>query len=142
MSKDKSNNDQKCDNAPSMPHIGEPAPSFKAMTSMGSVNFPQDYKGKWVILFSHPADFTPVCTTEISTFAAMKDDFEALDTQVIGLSVDSVHSHIAWLKDVDELKWAGPKTKVWFPIIEDLKMEVASKYGMIHPAISDTSAVR
>lgn len=130
------------DDFPSMPMIGEPAPAFKAKTSMGEVNFPADYKGKWVILFSHPADFTPVCTTEISTFAAMRKDFEELNTAVIGLSVDSVHSHKAWLRDIDELKWAGPDTKVWFPIIDDLGMEVSWKYGMIHPAMSDTSAVR
>lgn len=131
-----------CKSAPSIPMIGEPAPAFEALTSMGKVNFPADYKGKWVILFSHPADFTPVCTTEISTFATMKDELQAMNTEVIGLSVDSVHSHKAWLKDVDELKWAGPKTKVWFPIIDDLKREVSMKYGMIHPAMSDTSAVR
>lgn len=143
MSKDKCCEDSECCwDVPSMPLIGEPAPEFRALTSMGAVNFPSDYKGKWVILFSHPADFTPVCTTEISTFAAMRADFEGLNTQVIGLSVDSVHSHKAWLLDIDELKWAGPRTKVWFPIIDDLKMEVSRKYGMIHPAMSDTSAVR
>ncbi len=125
-----------------LPLIGEPAPQFKAVTTMGPVNFPSDYKGKWVILFSHPADFTPVCTTEISKFAAMREDFQALNTEVIGLSVDSVPSHKAWLMDIDQLKLYGSKTKVWFPIIEDIKMSVSKKYGMIHPAVSDTSAVR
>ena len=78
-----------------MPLIGDPAPAFKAITTQGEMNFPEDYKGKWVILFSHPADFTPVCTTEFMTFAAMQEEFEALNTELVGLSVDSLHSHIA-----------------------------------------------
>ena len=83
-----------------MPRIGDKAPSFKAVTTQGDINFPQDYAGKWVILFSHPADFTPVCTSEFMTFASMQGEFEALNTQLVGLSVDGLYSHIAWLRTI------------------------------------------
>ncbi len=126
-----------------LPLIGDDAPEFVAKTTNGEVNFPADYKGKWVILFSHPADFTPVCTTEFMTFASMQDEFKALNTELIGLSIDSVYSHIAWIKKMEELEFNGMKnTKVTFPIIDDLSMEVATKYGMIQPNVSTTSAVR
>lgn len=127
----------------SMPLIGDKAPSFTAVTTQGTINFPQDYEGKWVILFSHPADFTPVCTTEFMTFASMMDDFKALNTELIGLSVDSLYAHIAWLRKIQELEWKGFKNiEVTFPLIEDIKMEVASKFGMIQPNQSSTQAVR
>lgn len=126
-----------------MPLIGDKAPSFKAVTTQGEINFPEDYKGKWVILFSHPADFTPVCTTEFMTFGSMIDEFKALNTELVGLSVDSLYSHIAWLRKIQELDWNGKKNiNVTFPLIEDIKMEVASKYGMIQPSSSTTQAVR
>lgn len=126
-----------------MPLIGEQAPSFTAVTTQGIINFPEDYKGKWVILFSHPADFTPVCTTEFMTFAAMAQDFEELNTELIGLSVDSLYAHIAWLRKIQELEWKGMKNlEVKFPLIEDIKMDVANKFGMIQPGQSDTQAVR
>lgn len=126
----------------SMPLIGDKAPNFTAVTTQGTINFPEDYEGKWVILFSHPADFTPVCTTEFMTFASMIDEFEALNTQLIGLSVDSLYAHIAWLK-IQELEWKGMKNvEVKFPLIEDIKMEVSSKFGMIQPNQSTTQAVR
>ncbi len=127
-----------------MPLIGDPAPSFKAVTTQGVVNFPEDYKGKWVILFSHPADFTPVCTTEFMTFASMMDEFKALNTELIGLSVDSLHAHIAWLRTIKEkIHWKNMKdVEVTFPLIEDIKMEVANKFGMIQPNQSNTQAVR
>ena len=119
-----------------MPLIGDKAPAFKAITTQGEINFPEDYKGKWVILFSHPADFTPVCTTEFMTFASMIDEFKAL-------SVDSLYSHIAWLRKIQELEWKGMKNvEVTFPLIEDIRMEVATKYGMIQPGASNTQAVR
>ena len=86
-----------------MPLIGDPAPSFRAMTTMGKVNFPEDYRGSWVILFSHPADFTPVCTTEFIGFSRMKDEFEELNTKLIGLSIDSLHSHLAWAKSIESI---------------------------------------
>ena len=92
-----------------MPLIGDKAPSFKAVTTNGDMDFPKDYEGKWVILFSHPADFTPVCTTEFMTFAKRSDEFKALNTELVGLSVDSLHSHIAWLRKINELEWNGMK---------------------------------
>ncbi len=126
-----------------MPLIGEKAPEFKAVTTQGPINFPADYEGKWVILFSHPADFTPVCTTEFMTFASMEKDFKDLNTELIGLSVDSLFAHIAWLRKIEDLEWNGiSKVEVKFPLIEDIKMEVANKFGMIQPGQSNTQAVR
>jgi len=126
-----------------MPLIGDAAPSFVAKTTQGEIHFPEDYKGKWVILFSHPADFTPVCTTEFMTFATMSDEFKALDTELIGLSVDSLYAHIAWLRKIQEIEWNGMKhVEVKFPLIEDIRMEVANKFGMIQPGQSNTQAVR
>lgn len=131
------------ENVYKMPLIGDVAPSFVANTTQGVVNFPEDYKGKWVILFSHPADFTPVCTTEFMTFASMMDEFKALNTELVGLSVDSLYAHIAWLRKIHELEWKNYKNlEVTFPLIEDIKMEVANKYGMIQPNSSNTQAVR
>ncbi len=136
-------NDSCCDNL-KMPLIGEEAPSFKAETTQGEVNFPKDYKGKWVIFFSHPADFTPVCTTEFMTFASMQDEFKKLNTELLGLSIDSTFSHIAWLRTIRErIEYKGMKNlEVRFPVISDLSMEVAKKYGMLQPAASTTQAVR
>jgi peroxiredoxin (alkyl hydroperoxide reductase subunit C) len=127
-----------------MPLIGDKAPSFAAKTTQGVINFPLNYKGKWVILFSHPADFTPVCTTEFMTFAMMQDEFRELNTELIGLSVDSLYAHIAWLRTIKEkIKWKGMENvEVKFPLIEDIKMEIANKYGMIQPNQSTTQAVR
>ena len=127
-----------------MPRIGDTAPSFRAETTQGTINFPEDYKGKWVILFSHPADFTPVCTTEFMTFACMADQFHALNAELIGLSIDSNQSHIAWIRAIQEkAEFHGMKNVVVnFPIINDIQMKVAEAYGMIHPNASNTSAVR
>ncbi|MGI6392137.1 MAG: peroxiredoxin [Candidatus Izemoplasmatales bacterium] len=126
-----------------MPLIGEKAPAFTAKTTQGQIKFPEDYLGKWVILFSHPADFTPVCTTEFMTFASMMGEFKALNTELIGLSIDSLYAHIAWLRRIRELEWKGMKNlEVTFPLIEDITMEVANKYGMIQPGQSTTQAVR
>lgn len=126
-----------------MPLIGDTAPSFVAKTTQGEIHFPEDYKGKWVILFSHPADFTPVCTTEFMTFASMMDEFKAMNTELIGLSVDSLYAHIAWLRKIKELEWKGMKgLEVTFPLIEDIRMDVANKFGMIQPGQSNTQAVR
>ncbi len=129
---------------PRIPLIGERAPAFKAKTTQGEINFPDDYKGKWVILFSHPADFTPVCTTEFMTFATMEPEFEALNCKLIGLSIDSHYSHIAWLRTIKEkIEWKGMKNvEVKFPVIADLTMEVAKAYGMVQPGASTTQAVR
>ncbi len=126
-----------------LPLIGDKAPSFTATTTQGTMNFPEDYKGKWVILFSHPADFTPVCTTEFMTFASMQDEFKELNTELVGLSVDALYSHLAWLNSIQDYKWNGLENiKVEFPLIVDLTMDVSKKYGMIHPQSDTTSAVR
>ena len=129
---------------PSMPRIGDKAPSFTAKTTQGNINFPDDYLGKWSILFSHPADFTPVCTSEFMTFASMQGEFDALNCQLVGLSVDGLYSHIAWLRTIKEkIEYKGMKNvEVTFPLIEDISMNVASKYGMISPKESATQAVR
>jgi len=127
-----------------MPFIGEKAPSFKAETTQGELNFPEDFKGKWVIFFSHPADFTPVCTTEFMTFASMADEFRALNCELLGLSIDSTYSHIAWLRTIKEkIAYKGmSEVEVMFPVISDLTMEVSRKFGMLQPAESTTQAVR
>jgi peroxiredoxin (alkyl hydroperoxide reductase subunit C) len=127
-----------------MPRIGEKAPSFKAVTTQGEINFPEQYEGSWVILFSHPADFTPVCTSEFMTFASLEDEFEKLNCKLVGLSVDGLYSHIAWLRTIKEkIEYKGMKNiEVKFPLIEDITMEVAKKYGMIQPGESNTKAVR
>lgn len=121
-----------------MPRIGDMAPDFDAVTTIGNLKFSEYNKGSWVILFSHPADFTPVCTTEMSGFALENDFFENHNTKLMGLSIDSIHSHIAWVNAVDE------KTGVLFkfPIIADLDMKVAKLYGMLQPGESETAAVR
>jgi peroxiredoxin (alkyl hydroperoxide reductase subunit C) len=135
---------QKTQEAPRIPLIGEQAPAFKAATTQGEITFPDDFKGKWVILFSHPADFTPVCTTEFMTFAKMEDEFKQLNCALVGLSIDSHFSHIAWLRTIKEkIQWNGMKNmEVKFPVIADLTMEVAKKYGMVQPGASNTQAVR
>jgi len=132
------------ENKPRIPLIGEKAPVFKAMTTQGEINFPEDYKGKWVILFSHPADFTPVCTTEFMTFAKIEEELKALNCALIGLSIDSHYSHIAWLRTIKEkIAWKDMKNvEVKFPVIADLTMEVAKSFGMVQPSASNTQAVR
>jgi len=128
----------------SMPRIGDKAPEFKAVTTQGDINFPSDYKGKWVILFSHPADFTPVCTSEFMTFAHLEEKFANANCKLVGLSIDGLYSHIAWLRTIkDKIKFNGMKNiEVKFPLIEDISMEIAKKYGMIQPGESKTQAVR
>lgn len=128
----------------SMPKIGEKAPEFKAVTTQGEINFPGDYRESWVILFSHPADFTPVCTSEFMTFASMEKQFNAANCKLVGLSVDGLYSHIAWLRTIKEkIEYKGMKNvEVTFPLIEDITMEIAGKYGMIQPGESNTKAVR
>jgi len=121
----------------SLPRINTPAPDFTAKTTHGEIKL-SDYKGKWVVLFSHPADFTPVCTTEFLAFARKHDEFVKRNTQIIGLSIDSIYSHIAWVRNIED----NFNVKVPFPLIADLKGDVARAYGMLHPEASDTSAVR
>ena len=120
-----------------MPRINEPAPPFTAVTTDGEISL-ADYAGTWVVLFSHPADFTPVCTTEFVGFSQRWQAFQDRNVQLIGLSIDSVYSHIAWMKSIED----NFDIEVPFPIIADLDMAVASKYGMIQPAASETAAVR
>lgn len=120
-----------------MPRLNEAAPAFEAPTTHG-VKKLEDYSGKWLVLFSHPADFTPVCTTEFMAFAKRHSDFQAINTELLGLSIDSHYSHIAWIRNIKE-KFG---VDIPFPIIADLKMDVARAYGMIHPGAADTSAVR
>jgi peroxiredoxin (alkyl hydroperoxide reductase subunit C) len=121
-----------------MPRIGDLAPDFEAVTTTGKLRFSDYNKGSWVVLFSHPADFTPVCTTEMTGFALEKAFFDQHNTKLMGLSIDSIHSHIAWVNAVQE------KTNVLFdfPIIADLDMKVAKLYGMLQPGESETAAVR
>jgi peroxiredoxin (alkyl hydroperoxide reductase subunit C) len=116
-----------------MPRIGEHAPSFKAITTQGTINFPEDYKGDWVILFSHPADFTPVCTSEFMTFASMEKKFDEAGCKLVGLSVDGLYSHIAWLRTIKEkIEYNGMKdVEVKFPLIEDITMLPASVGTML-----------
>lgn len=127
-----------------MPRIGDKAPEFKAITTQGEIDFPKQYEGEWVILFSHPADFTPVCTSEFMTFANMEKEFEEANCKLVGLSVDGLYSHIAWLRTIKEkIEYKGMKDiEVTFPLIEDISMNVAKKYGMIQPSESNTQAVR
>ena len=121
-----------------MPRIGDKAPDFEAVTTTGKLKFSDYNKGSWVVLFSHPADFTPVCTTEMSGFALEKEFFAKNNTRLMGLSIDSIHSHIAWVNAVHE------KTGVLFefPIIADIDMKVSKLYGMLQPGESETAAVR
>ena len=122
----------------SMPRIGDKAPNFKAQTTKGPIEFENFAEDKWIVMFSHPADFTPVCTTEMTGFATRKPEFDALNTELLGLSIDSIHSHLAWVNNVRE------KTGVYFdfPIIADLDMKVSKKYGMLQPNEHETAAVR
>ncbi len=121
-----------------MPRIGDPAPDFKAMTTQGMIQFSEFIKDSWVILFSHPADFTPVCTTEMTGFALREEEFTKLNTKLIGLSIDSIHSHMAWVNNVREKMGILMK----FPIIADIDMKVSKLYGMLQPGESETAAVR
>ena len=136
--------DTTTDTPQTMPRIGDPAPAFTAKTTQGDIAFPGDFTGSWVILFSHPADFTPVCTSEFMTFAAMEDQFARYNTKLVGLSVDGLYSHIAWLRTIqDKMVYRDMKNiEVKFPLIDDVSMNVARKYGMIMPGEASTQAVR
>ncbi len=120
-----------------LPRINEPAPDFSAVTTQGPKKL-SDYKGRWLILFSHPADFTPVCTTEFIAFAEHFGEFQKRNADILGVSIDSIYSHLAWVQAIKEKL----NVVIPFPVIADLDMKVASAYGMIHPGASDTSAVR
>lgn len=128
----------------SLPLIGDPAPAFKAVTTQGEIDFPKQYEGSWVILFSHPADFTPVCTSEFITFASLEQKYAEANCKLVGLSVDGLYSHIAWLRTIKEkISYKGHQDiDVNFPLIEDITMKVAKLYGMIQPNEDSTKAVR
>ena len=121
-----------------MPRIGDKAPDFEAVTTKGTIRLSDYAKDKWIVFFSHPADFTPVCTTEMSGFAQRKSEFDALNAELLGLSIDSIHAHLAWVNNVRE------KTGVYFdfPIVADIDMKVSKLYGMLQPNESTTAAVR
>jgi peroxiredoxin (alkyl hydroperoxide reductase subunit C) len=137
-------NENLTDQSITMPRIGDQAPSFTADTTQGPINFPVDYQGSWVILFSHPADFTPVCTTEFMTFASMQDDFASLNTKLVGVSVDGLFSHIAWLRTIREkITFRDFKdVEVTFPLVDDSTRRVSRLYGMIMPGEDSTKTVR
>ena len=120
-----------------LPLLGDLAPDFEAVTTFGTLRL-SDFKGSWLVLFSHPADFTPVCTTEFIAFAEIYDELQKRNTELLGLSVDSVSSHIAWARNIEE----KVGIKIPFPIIADLSKEIATKYGMLHPGQSKTETVR
>lgn len=120
-----------------MPQIGTQAPDFSAVTTFGNIKL-SDFKGKWVVLFSHPGDFTPVCTTEFIAFAMYYPYFAQRNVQLLGLSVDSVYSHLGWVYNI----YRNTGVEIPFPIIADGDMEISRLYGMISPAVSDTSTVR
>ena len=126
------------------PMIGDNAPSFVAETTQGTIHFPEDFGGKWVLLFGHPADFTPVCTSEFVLFGALQEEFEALNCKLVGLSIGTNSSHIAWLKSIKQnIAYRGySRVQIRFPLIADLTMEVAHKYGMVAPRVSSTKAIR
>src|SRR5262245_29191740 len=123
--------------APALPRLNEPAPDFKANSTQGELKL-SDYKGRWVVLFSHPADFTPVCTTEFVEFAKRRSEFERLGVQLIGVSIDSIYSHIAWVRNIER----NFGVSITFPVIADLDTKVAQTYGMIHPGAASTATVR
>jgi len=121
-----------------MPRIGDIAPNFTAKTTKGDITLHDYAQDKWIVMFSHPADFTPVCTTEMTGFAERKGEFTALNTELLGLSIDSIHAHLGWVNNVRE------KTGVYFdfPIVADIDMKVSKLYGMLQPNESETAAVR
>ena len=126
-----------CGEFGTMPVLGEPAPDFEALTTAGMVRL-SDFKGKWLVLFSHPADFTPVCTTEFIAFSQIAEELKSLNVQLMGLSIDSVHSHLAWIRNIKEKMGVD----IPFPIIADLDMKVAKKHGPIPEGQKSTAASR
>ena len=126
------------------PLIGDVAPKFTAKTTNGTIKFPDDFIGRWVILFSHPMDFTPVCTTEFLSFQSHIHDFQKLNTDLIGLSVGAISSHLAWFRSIyNEIKFNNLKNiEITFPVIADMDLKISKLYGMIHSKTSDTTTVR
>ncbi len=126
-----------------IPLIGDAAPQFVAQSTNGTLKFPDDYAGKWVILFSHPADFTPVCTTEFMAFQELVPQLNELNTELVGLSVGTLTGHLAWIDAIREITLGDMHdVQITFPIIDDMEMHVAKMYGMIHPHATSTHTVR
>jgi peroxiredoxin 2/4 len=126
-----------------IPMLGEPAPSFTAMSTMGKINFPDDYYAKWKILFSHPADFTAVCSSELLELAALQDDFDKLGTKLVVISTDGLNSHISWIQSLDTLKYKDRNpSKIRFPLVADENHAISKKYGMVNDTSSSTRDVR
>jgi len=121
-----------------LPLIGDPAPQLRAQTTHGPINFPKDYEGKWVVLFSHPADYTPVCTTEFVAFQKRYDEFKKLGCELIGLSIDQVFSHIKWVE------WIKEKlgVEIEFPVIDGNTGKIGASFGMLHPEAAESQTVR
>lgn len=138
------NNQHLTNNSCGFPLISAKAPAFKANTTNGVLSFPEDFAGRWVVLFSHPMDFTPVCTTEFLALQSEIETFNKLNTALIGLSVGGIPSHLAWFRSIrDEIDFKNWKNiEITFPVIADLDLHVAKLYGMIHPETSDTKTVR
>lgn len=126
-----------------IPTLNQSAPSFTARSTMGEIKYPEDYYGKWRIIFSHPADFTPVCTSEIWELAQMQKEFEQLNTKIIVISTDGLNSHIQWIDAIEKLEYKGIKpVKINFPLISDVNMQISKLYGMQHPYLNSTQNVR
>ena len=126
-----------------IPLIGERAPSFKALSTQGDINFPADYFDKWKIIFSHPADFTPVCTSEILALASMEEDFKALNTALLVVSTDGINSHIEWINSIEKIDFNGlGLQKINFPIISDANLDVCRKYGMVEANSGRSNSIR
>lgn len=126
-----------------IPLIGEPAPSFTAETTNGPIKFPDDFGRRWKILFSHPQDFTPVCSTEIIELARLKEEFDKLGTKIIVISTDALETHVQWKKSLESLTLNDKENvKITFPLVEDNNLVISKAYGMIHPASNTTKSVR
>lgn len=126
-----------------MPMLGEKAPKFTAQSTNGNLNFPDDYYGKWKILFSHPASFTPVCTSELLELAYLQDDFDKINTSLIILSTDGINSHIEWVRSMESINYKDRGTvDIKYPVVSDVGYEISNKYGMIHPESSTTKDIR
>jgi len=126
-----------------LPLLGEYAPAFTGESTTGVINFPEDYAGTWTIFFSHPADFTPVCSSELLELGAMQDDFDKLGVKLIVLSTDALSSHYQWVKSMETIKYKNREpVKIKFPLIADENHDISRKYGMIQPNTSSTKDVR
>jgi peroxiredoxin 2/4 len=126
-----------------IPLIGETAPSFTAESTNGTINFPSDFAGKWKILFSHPQDFTPVCTTEILELAYLQDEFDKLGVKLVVVSTDALDTHVQWKKSMESLNLNNKGlVKIKFPLVDDKNLSISKQYGMIHSASNTTQAVR